>query len=156
MFDWVAIYNRFAEVYEAKHSTELARILGVSKQSTHYWKTGKSHVPWRRLKKLVDEKCLSWDWLIEGKEPKLSCIQNTLPSGDFDWTGMSKRFLGLFPDKRQTVIAKQLGVAQETVSKWSRGEKHVPWEKLKYARISYGVSWEWLIQGYDNQRYSDS
>ena len=70
MFDWLAIYSRFAEGYDEKRPARLARLVGVTKKSEHDWKKGKSHVPWRRMKTLVDEKGLSWDWLLEGTEPK--------------------------------------------------------------------------------------
>ncbi len=148
MFNWQSIYERFLDGYGVKRTAELARILQVTKQTTHDWKTGKSHVPWRRMKRLIDETGMTWDWLLEGLEPKFhKCIPESSPSMEFEWEKINDRFLGLFPDKRQHIIAKGLEVSQETVSKWYRHEMHVPWEKLQYAKANFGVSWDWLING---------
>lgn len=147
MLDWPAIYVRFAQGYDENKPARLAKIVRVTKQSAHDWKKGKSHVPWRRMKTLVDNRGLSWDRLLEGREPKFA--NRTISKGleDFDWNGINQRFLELFPNQSQEEIGRQLGVTQETVSKWYRGENHVPWDKLKYAHITFSVTWEYLIEG---------
>lgn len=147
MFDWTSIYERFTEGYGEKRPARLARLVGVTKQSAHDWKKGKSHVPWRRMKALIDQEGLSWDWLVEGKLPKTSKRPKVTVSEDFDWNGINYRFLDLFPGQSQEEIGQQVGVTQETVSKWHRGENHVPWDKLKMATISFNISWDWLIVG---------
>lgn len=149
MFDWSGIYVRFFEAYEVKRSSELARLLGVTKQTAHSWKVGKSNVPWRRMKKLIDEKGINWDWLIEGHSPKCRSKQKFDEHNELNWNEINNRFLELFLDKRQHVIAGELDVSQETVSKWHRKEMNVPWEKLKYATDRFKISWNWLIEGWE-------
>lgn len=149
MFDRAGIYERFAMCYDAASPVQLAKTIGINHASAFRWRSGAKPVPWKRLKQLVNEQNISWDWLIEGREPKHFPEPSNRRAADFDWPGINRRFLDIFPDKTQQQIAEELGVGQVSASKWKHAEMHVPWEKLKYATETYGVRWEWLIEGRD-------
>ena len=148
MFDWKSIYERFAECHGASTPVQLAKKLNIHHSSVFQWRSGTKPIPWHRMRSIVIRNHISWDWLLEGTN-SIKHRGDSL-TDDFDWVGISRRFLSLFPDKRQTAIANQLGVAQETVSKWCRGEKHVPWERLKEATVTFNIRWDWLIDGIDS------
>ena len=146
MFNRVGIYERFAASHSASYA-ELAVILGVARQTTHNWKVGRYPIPWVRLKTLVDEQGISWDWLIDGVEPQRhSHTQNASPR-PLDRHAINQRFLSLFPGMSQAKVAKELGINQTTVFKWEHGISQVPWERLRYAVSAKGVTWEWLLEG---------
>jgi hypothetical protein len=100
-----------------------------------------------RMKKLVDEQGLRWDWLLEGKGPKFRQRIKTGRTKKFNRHAINRRFLGLFPAQTQAKLGESLGVSQAAVCKWRHAEMQVPWEKLKCAVDNYRVTWEWLLEG---------
>ena len=146
MFDRVEIYDRFAECYLATYA-ELAAILGIARQTAHNWKVGRYPLPWTRLKTLVDDQCLSWDWLLEGKGPKHRRRSKRQSHQPFDRHAINQRFLSLFSELSQAKLGKELGVNGTTVFKWRHAMEQVSWERLKDAVDVKGVTWEWIIEG---------
>lgn len=148
MFDRKGIYERVMAQYSVVRPVELARKLGIRPQVVLQWKEGVRQVPWLRLKALVDDQGLSWDWLIEGKEPKYRRHANKEAGQPFDRHGINQRFLSLFPDYSNAKLGKELGVNGTTVFKWRHDMEQVAWERLKYAVDTKGVTWEWIIEGW--------
>ena len=147
MFASREIYERFAECYAVKSAAHLAGILKLAPQTVQAWRRADAPVPPIRLKKVVDEMGISWDWLIKGTEPKRRPDCETYPTKGFDWKSINTRFLDLFSGKTQDQIAEELGIKQVNVSRLKSGDMHTPWEKLKYAAVTYNVTWDWLMEG---------
>ena len=147
MFNRIGIYERFASCHSFERPTELAEILGVTRQIVNHWKSGFRPIPWHRLRTLVDEQGISWDWLIEGKRPKHHRHGKDTACRPFDRHAINHRFLSLFPDMSQAGLARELGVKQMSVYRWCHDKAQVPWERLKYAVDTKGATWEWLIEG---------
>ncbi len=147
MLDRKGIYERVMTQYSVTRPVDLARKLGVKPQVVLQWKDGVRQVPWHRLKVLVDAQCLSWNWLIDGKEPKYRNPIKEESGHPFDRHGINQRFLSLFSDYSNAKLGKELGVRDTTVFKWRHDMEQVSWERLKYAIDSKGVTWDWLIEG---------
>ncbi len=147
MLDRQEIFNRFASCYAAPKLVELARMLGVTPKLIDHWKSGRAPIPWKKLKTLVHEQDLRWDWLIEGKEPKHQIRTAKEPEQPFDRHGINERFLSLFPDCSNAKLGKELGVRDTTIFKWRHDMEQVAWERLKHAVDTKGVTWEWLLEG---------
>ncbi|MCD7909116.1 MAG: helix-turn-helix domain containing protein, partial [Clostridium sp.] len=147
MFDRQGIYERFASSYGATHSSQLAKIHNVARQTANSWKQRLNPIPWEYLKLLVDEQGLSWDWLIDGKEPKHRKRRKGEIIQPLDRHAINQRFLSLFSNMSQAKIGEELGgINPGTVYKWRHDIAQVPWERLKYAVDNKGVTWEWLIE----------
>lgn len=71
MIDKQAICGRFFSCYGDYSRRGLAKILGVRQPTVTEWSSG-GRVPWNKLKYLSDSQGVSWDWLIDGIEPKWS------------------------------------------------------------------------------------
>lgn len=152
MLDREAIGKRFFSCFPGISPTELARILDVTHPTVFQWLSNDRQVPWAKLGFLVDKKDMSWDWLLDGKEPKLrppDIVKININSRIFDRAGINQRFLSLFPNVSQTKLANQLGITQTAVSAWKLNRRQVPWEKLKYAVDVKHVTWNWLIEGWE-------
>lgn len=146
--DWRGLSLAF--VFQGKTQHEIAEMFGISRSTVGDWATGRAHVPWERLKNLVDTRQISWNWLIEGWGPQNRSFSLAPPETDlisFDTPGINLRFLSLFPDKSQLELAEYFGVTQPAVSGWKRFDRQVPWEKLKMVVDSMQLSWEWLLEG---------
>lgn len=141
------IYFRFASCYGVKRPVELARILVLSQQTVQAWKTGKNPLPWARKKRLVDAMGLSWDWLIEGREPKHAPGREPGLCNPFDWLAINRRFLSLYPPVSQAKLGEILGIKQVSVHRMQHGVLHVSWERLEAAVTDFGVAWDWLLEG---------
>lgn len=87
-------------------------MLGVTPKLLDHWKSGRAPIPWKKLKTLVHEQDLRWDWLLDGKEPKHHRRAVKEPGQPFDRHGINWRFLSLFP----CLLGKELGV-RDTVFK---------------------------------------
>ncbi len=122
-------------------------MLGVTPKLIDHWKSGRAPIPWKKLKALVHEQNLRWDWLIEGKEPKHQIRTAKDPEEPFDRHGINERFLSLFPDCSNAKLGKELGVRDTTIFKWRHDMEQVAWERLKHAVDTKGVTWEWLLEG---------
>lgn len=147
MFDRKGIYKRVMAQYSVVRPVELARRLGIKPQVVLQWKDGIRQVPWLRLKALVDEHDLSWDWLLEGREPEHWHHAKKTTGKTFDRKGINDRFLSLYPDCSQNKLGKVLRVNGTTIFKWRNYLSQVPWKRLKHAVDTKGVTWDWLIEG---------
>jgi hypothetical protein len=148
MLDRREINSRFFECFPTETRYALAKKFGVHHSLTYQWQEGKAPVPWHRLKNLVDEQELSWDWLIDGREPKHRKCSKKEALQPLDRHAINQRFLSLFPGMSQTQIGEELGgINPGTVFKWRHDIAQVPWERLKYAVDHKSVTWEWLIEG---------
>ncbi len=147
MLDRTAVTKRFLSCFPGKEAVELAELFDVTPPTVFQWFSGVRNAPWERIKDVADTKGISWDWFIEGCEPKISRRKLLKRSRPFDWQAINQRFLSLFPGISQKTLGKQLGVSQVSVWRWHNNKSNVPWEKLKYAVDHKSVSWEWLIEG---------
>ena len=149
MVDRKVISSRFFSCFADKSRRNMATLFKVTKGSVTGW-ANKGTVPWSKLKYLSDSQAISWDWLIEGKEPKHSDkaikIPKT-PSPQFNTKAIAKRFLSLYPNMTQTEIAAILGVTVTTVNDWKRNKCKVGWDRLADAVGTFGIRWDWLIDG---------
>ena len=72
--NWDEIIRRIFELYDSPRKNKLAATLHLDKSMISKWTTDdpetKRHPTWDTLKKIVDEKGVTWDWLLEGREPK--------------------------------------------------------------------------------------
>lgn len=146
MFDRQAIYARFAACHEADSAVTLANKLGLNRKTVYQWESGERQVPWNRLKMLVYEQKLSWDWILEGKDGKLPSSKR-IHDTPFDRRGINRRFLSLFPHLTQNDLASLLGVSQAVVSYWHSGLNQVPWKRLHDAVEGGKATWDWLLEG---------
>lgn len=149
MLDRAGITKRFLSCYPDRTPVELAKTFGVTPPTVFQWLAGVRHAPWNRVKELADTQGISWDWLIEGREPKQSGRKPRRKPRPFDWHNINQRFLSLFPGLSQKDLGKLVGVSQVSVNRWHNDKSNVPWEKLKYAADAKNVTWEWLIEGRD-------
>lgn len=156
MLDKKAISSRFFSCYPGKSRRDLAILFCVGKSAIIEWAT-KGTVPWSKLKFLSDSQAISWDWILEGLEPKESPKAAVIPdstSPSFDRAGINQRFLSLFPKMTLTQIAAVLNVTSGAVSGWNRNFSQVSWERLCNAVDSFAVRWDWLIDGLE-PKYRD-
>lgn len=147
MFDRHGIYERFCESYDMDSPVALAKMLGIPHSSVSRWRACITPIPWKWLRRAVNDRELSWDWLLEGKGQKHHSSNVLSKSEDFDWYEINRRFLSLFPNKTQFEIAEELDVSQATVSRWDTVQEPVSWERLGNAVKERGVTWDWLIEG---------
>lgn len=149
MLDHMAISARFLSCYLEMSKSDIARFFDVCRNTVTEWET-RGTVPWSRLKYLSDSMAISWDWLLEGREPTNSDKPAKTPRSKkpkFPRAAINRRFLALFGDMNQTEIASTLGVSSPTVSDWKHNKRQVGWERLEDAVDTFGVTWDWLIDG---------
>lgn len=147
ILDKRSICLRFFECHSPKTPYQLAIKLGVHPPLVYRWRDGDAPVPWRWLKMLVDDQGLSWDWLIEGTDPKKRTRRKGDASRQLERHAINQRFLSLYPNMSHAEIGKEIGVNPGTISKWRRDLSQVPWERLKDAVDEKGATWEWLLEG---------
>ncbi len=147
--DKIAVGERFFSCYPKMTSHEAARFFKVSQSTVVMWKT-QGLVPWRELKFLSDSQGISWDWLLEefgekynGKPPK--AIRNRHPK--FPITAINNRFFTLYKGHTHAEIAQELEISISRIYSWQKHEELIPWRWLKYAVDTFGVRWDWLIDG---------
>lgn len=107
-------------------------------------------IPWRKLKYLSDTKAISWDWLIDGLEPKSSFkspIDLECKETDFNDAEINERFLSLFAGMTQSEIARALEITPQAVHEWAKAVRRVSWSHLAFAVTHFNVRWDWLIDG---------
>lgn len=149
MIDKKAIGERFFLCYTGMLKVDIARMFNVSQPTVTEWEK-EGNVPWSKLKYLSDSQAVSWDWILEGTEPQESAKPAIIPestSPTFDRAGINQRFLSLFKGMTQPEIAKHLNVTPGAVSGWNRNFSQVSWKRLMDAVETYGVRWDWLIDG---------
>ncbi|MCD8244788.1 MAG: hypothetical protein LUD38_13555 [Parabacteroides sp.] len=147
MFDRRAIYSRFAEFCGAESAVQLAGILGLNRKTVYQWESGARQVPWKRLKLVVDEQGIRWDWILEGKEPKNRPNHDPSACRPMNRREINQRYLSLFPALPQAELGNLIGVSQAMISYWVNATSQVPWEKLKATVDGKGVTWDWLLEG---------
>ncbi len=74
MLIWNEVITRIFEVYDHPVKYRLAERLGINKSVISQWTTS-NHKLWRKptwdvLIKVVEDRGVTWDWLLEGREPK--------------------------------------------------------------------------------------
>ena len=69
-FDSEGITQRFYSLYPGMKQIEIAASLKVTTTTVNDWKRNKRKVSWERLADAVDTFDVTWDWLIDGLEPK--------------------------------------------------------------------------------------
>ncbi len=146
-FDRTAIRERFFSCFAGETPTEIAKHFNVTPPTVFQWLSGHRHVPWEKLKYVVDMKGMRWDWLLDGKTPEMHDEKSRARLSPFDWEKINQRFFALFPNMSQTELAKFLGVTQGAVCSWSMNRRHIPWGRLRWAVAQKNVTWEWLLEG---------
>ncbi len=116
------------------------------------WKTGKRPVPRERLKMAVDEFHVRWDWLLDGKPPKLQAKRYWTDQNPLDDRQITMRFLDLFNGVTDTEIAHQLDVSPTAVHYMREGSMKVPWDKISLAVDKFNTTWEWLLEGRNTKK----
>ena len=148
MLDRINISRRFFQYYRPESLRSLGRMFGVRKSTAAQWAI--KGVPWDKLKYFSDSLAISWDWIIEGREPQASAKEARVPKSKnprFAIAKINRRFLSLYPDMTQTEIAAALKAAVSTVNDWKRNRSAVPWHRLADAADTFGLRWDWLIDG---------
>lgn len=69
-FDTVAINARFLSCFKGMTKKELSERFGVSRHFIHAWFMDRKPVPWETLRYAVLHENVTWEWLIEGRDPK--------------------------------------------------------------------------------------
>ena len=85
MLDRAAVTKRFLSYFPGKEPAELAELFDVTPPTVFQWFSGVRNVPWERVKDVADTEGISWDWFIEGCEPKISNRKPLKKSRPFDW-----------------------------------------------------------------------
>ena len=74
MLKWNEVTQRIFEIYDRPAKYRLAEMLGVNKSVVSQWTTSNQRLlrkpTWDVLTKVIDDKGVTWDWLLEGREPK--------------------------------------------------------------------------------------
>jgi transcriptional regulator with XRE-family HTH domain len=74
MLKWQEIIVRIYELYGVKTQISLAKCLGVTRSLVSRWHLedpDARRIPtWETMAKVVQDKGVTWDWLLEGREPK--------------------------------------------------------------------------------------
>ncbi len=70
MFDKKAINERFFSFFAGRKQAELMALFAVKQATISQWQNHRKQVPWEKLQYLVEKERITWDWLLEGREPK--------------------------------------------------------------------------------------
>jgi transcriptional regulator with XRE-family HTH domain len=130
---------------------QLAGILGLNRKTVYQWESGTRPVPWKRMKRVIDEHGIRWDWLLEGREPKARPNHDPGKCHPLNRRDINQRYLALFPAASQEEQGRLIGVSQGMVSYLVNGTLQVPWERLKAVVDDKDVTWDWLLEGQDTQ-----
>lgn len=69
--NWSEIVVRLFELYDVKTQTALGEKMGVKQTLISRWIKDASRAPtWETIRKVVADKNVTWDWLLEGRGPK--------------------------------------------------------------------------------------
>ena len=154
MIDKKQVYERFADCYSASKPADLVKALNLKSSTISNWKTGKKRIPWTRLKNAVDEFNVNWDWLLEGKQPKMRSKLQKRYDNQLNRDAISCRFMDLFRDMSQADFARLLDVSPVAAFYMFEETMQVPWDKLSIAVDVKGITWEWLLEGHGPQKKS--
>ena len=69
-FDISAVNARFFSCFPDMKQPELSKLLKIRQPTVSQWQSGMKPVSWSKLRFLVDSQGISWDWLLDGLEPK--------------------------------------------------------------------------------------
>lgn len=58
------IAKRFLSLFCDKNHIQIAKELGAQRTAISEWISGRRQVPWKYLERVVSEKKVSWDWLL--------------------------------------------------------------------------------------------
>ncbi len=64
------ISKRFFSLFSNLDRSGLAGTFEVTPSSISEWRNNKKKIPWDKLIYAVQAKNVTWDWLLEGREPK--------------------------------------------------------------------------------------
>ncbi len=62
-----AINQRFLSLFPNMSHAKIGKELGVNPGTISKWRRDLAQVPWERLKYAVDNKDVTWEWLLEGR-----------------------------------------------------------------------------------------
>ncbi|MCC8180038.1 MAG: hypothetical protein LIP23_03890 [Planctomycetes bacterium] len=68
MIDWVDVLRRLMVVYNVHTQNELSMAMGVQVKVGLVQDIMATGIPWRILERAVEDKKVSWNWLLAGKE----------------------------------------------------------------------------------------
>lgn len=66
--DWIAVGDRVQEAYKTNNVSEIARLLDIDTQTLHNYFSGRTKFPIALLMQISEEKQVSIDWLLRGKQ----------------------------------------------------------------------------------------
>lgn len=69
LVNYQEIVERIIEVCGTRNQTAIASRLGVSQNLVSMWMSGERNPSLKALEKIVNDACLTWDWLLEGRGP---------------------------------------------------------------------------------------
>ncbi len=70
LLNFKEIGERFFSLYGDYSRDDLAALFGVGPSAISDWRNNRKKVPWDKLVFAVQTKGVTWDWLLEGREPK--------------------------------------------------------------------------------------
>ncbi len=70
LLNFKEINERFLSLFDNLSRAELATLFAVSLTAISNWHTGRKKVPWDKLAYAVQSKNVTWDWLLDGRDPK--------------------------------------------------------------------------------------
>ena len=70
MVNWNEIADRFFSLYSEKKQSELIRLFHSTQAQVSKWKSYREKIPFKILEQAVDSENVTWDWLLEGHEPR--------------------------------------------------------------------------------------
>ncbi|EDS5585806.1 bacteriophage CI repressor [Salmonella enterica subsp. enterica serovar Saintpaul] len=132
-----AVLERLMEVFKVNNDTELAKALGVNRQTLASWRRRES-VPYSLCIKIAEQYSVSLDWLLSGREnvgglsrPSYDC--NSCPQSMDDLNPMTHKWLEMFvsldeegqknilqdieKEQQQTELRQQLKGLQEDIKR---------------------------------------
>ena len=78
MLNWVDILRRILSLYKVRTQSELGMALGLTVNVGLDSDRGGRIIPWEILEKVVEEKKVSWDWLLTGAGSQ----EEAVPTGE--------------------------------------------------------------------------
>lgn len=85
--DWIEIANRIFLLYGAKTNEELGKELDFSGELVRQWRqvdpTKRRTPTWKTLEKVVQDKGVTWEWLLTGKEMEQSPAEHIIKGASY-------------------------------------------------------------------------
>jgi hypothetical protein len=70
MVNWNEIADRFFSFYSGKPQSALIQLFQTTQAQVSKWKSYREKIPFKVLEKFVEGEGVTWDWILEGCEPK--------------------------------------------------------------------------------------